>query len=124
MLRTDGKKINTAFRRLRERREAVGIGSTAETPEEEAERVKQEIATAQATGDIATILHIITQSSSLTTEDFIKKTCGGLLFVYYVYLKELHTTPVDIDDLIDGLLFLDAQGYITKKIREQNKNGT
>ena len=119
MLRIDGKKINAAFRRLRERREAVGIGSAAETPEEEAERVKRDIAAAQATGDIATILHIITQSSSLTTEDFIKKTCGGLLFVYYVYLKELHTVPVDIDDLIDGLLFLDAQGYIMKKAKEQ-----
>lgn len=119
MLRIDGKKINTAFRRLRERRTAVGIGSTAETPEEEAKRVQRDMAAAQATGDIATLLRIITQSSSLTTEDFIKKTCGGLLFVYYVYLKELHTTPVDIEDLVDGLLFLDAQGYILKKSREQ-----
>lgn len=121
MLRVDGKKINAAFGRLRQRRAAVGIESTAETPEEEANRVKREIAAAQATGDIATILHIITQSSSLTTEDFIKKTCGGLLFVYYVYLKELHSKPVDIDDLIDGLLFLDAQGYITKKMRKEQK---
>ena len=123
MLRLNGKKINAAFGRLRQRRAAVGLGSTAETPEQEAERVKQEMVTAQATGDISTILRIITQSSSLTTEDFIKKTCGGLLFVYYIYLRELHTKPVDIEDLIDGLLFLDAQGYITKKARERGRDG-
>ena len=86
-------------------------------------KIKQEMVTAQATGDISTILRIITQSSSLTTEDFIKKTGGGLLFIYYIYLRELHTKPVDIEDLIDGLLFLDAQGYITKKARERGRDG-
>ena len=121
MLRVDGKKINAAFRRLRERRTAVGITSTAETPEEEAKRIEQELAAASATGDISTILHIIAQSSSMTTEDFIKRTCGGLLFMYYAYVEKLHTRPVDIDDMIDGLLYLDAKGYATKQSLKQAK---
>lgn len=115
MLRVDGKKINAAFRRLRERREAVGIESTSETPEQELERVQQELATAQAAGDISTIIRIITQTSKLTTEDFIKKTCGGLLFLYYTYIEKLHVRPQDIEDMIDGILFLDVKGYIIKQ---------
>lgn len=78
---------------------------------------------AQATGDISTILHIISQTSGLTVEDFIKKTCGGLLFLYYMYISKLHVRPVDIDDLVDGILFLDAKSYITKKQLESNNKG-
>ena len=114
LLRVDDKKINTAFRRLRERRQAVGIGAASETPEQELERIKQELAAAQAAGDISTIVRIITQTSKMTTEDFIKKTCGGLLFLYYMYVEKLHVRPLDMDDMIDGLLFLDAKNYITK----------
>jgi hypothetical protein len=118
MLRVDGKKINTAFRRLRERRQAVGIESTSETPEQELDRVKKEMAAAQATGDISTIIRIITRTSKLTTEDFIKKTCGGLLFLYYTYVEKLHVRPHDMIDMIDGILFLDAKSYIIKTATE------
>jgi hypothetical protein len=118
MLWVNGKKINTAFRRLRERRKAVGIESTSETPEQELERVKQEIAAAQATGDISTIIRIVTRTSQLTTEDFIKKTCGGLLFLYYTYIEKIHVRPVDLTDMIDGILFLDAKNYIIKQATE------
>lgn len=118
LLRVDDKKINTAFRRLRERRQAVGIGAASETPEQELERIKQELAAAQAAGDISTIVRIITQTSKMTTEDFIKKTCGGLLFLYYMYVEKLHVRPLDMDDMIDGLLFLDAKNYITKTAME------
>ena len=118
LLRADDKKINTAFRRLRERRQAVGIGAASETPEQELERIKQELAAAQAAGDISTIVRIITQTSKMTTEDFIKKTCGGLLFLYYMYVEKLHVRPLDMDDMIDGLLFLDAKNYITKTAME------
>ena len=61
------------------------------------------------------ILSIIAQSSSMTTEDFIKRTCGGLLFMYYAYVDRLHVRPVDMNDMIDGLLYLDAKSYITKQ---------
>lgn len=116
MLRVNGKKINTAFRRLRDRRAAVGNRNTAEeTPEQEAKRIQEELADAQARGDITTILSIISSSSSLTPADYIKKTCGNILFMYYTFVENLHTRPVDLDDLIDGLLFLDSKNYIIKQ---------
>ena len=121
MLRHNGKKIDTAFGRLRERRAAVGEISTAETPEQELTRIQQEIAAAQATGDIATIISIIASTSSLTVGDYIKKTCGGILFLYYTYIDKLHSRPVDMNDLVDGLLYLDAKGYILKKATDKGK---
>lgn len=120
MLRADGKKIDTAFRRLRERRIAVGIAAASETPEQEALRVQREIEAAQATGDISAILRIVTRASSLTAKDFIKKTCGGLLFMYYTYIERLHVVPIDIEDMVDGLLFLDSRNYIMKQATSEN----
>ena len=116
MLWLNGKKINTAFGRLRERRVAVGLVSTAaETPEQEARRLEEEISIAIEAVDISSLLNTICSASSLTSEDFIKKTCGALLFMYYTYLDKFHQCPMDVDDLIDGMLYLDAKGYITKK---------
>lgn len=119
MLRADGKKIDTAFGRLRQRRIAVGIESTAETPEQEAERVRQAIAAAQAAGDISTIIKLITSSSKLTTRDFIQKTCGSFLFLYYTYVDRFKQIPVDIDDLVDGLLYFDAKSYLIKQAKNE-----
>lgn len=91
-----------------------------ETPEQESERIRREVEMAQARGDISAILRLITSSSQITTTDFIKKTCGGYLFLYYTYVENLHVRPTDMNDLVDGLLYLDAITYIKKK--EINKN--
>lgn len=93
-----------------------------ESPEQEADRIKREIAEAQARGDISTILRLVTSTSSMTVADFIKKTCGGLLFMYYSYVENLHVRPIDMDDFIDGMLYMDARGYIQRKSIE-NKQG-
>ena len=128
MLGITNKKINTAFSRLRERRSAVGISPVAtETPEQEAERIQNEILLAQATGDISSLIRIIANTSGITVEDFIQKTCGSLLFIYYTYLDTLHCVPKDINDLIDGILYLDVKSFIHKKnideIKANQKGG-
>ena len=86
-----------------------------ETPGQEAKRIQDEISMAQARGDISTILSLVTSSSNLTAADFIKKSCGGLLFMYYSFVENLHVRPTDINDLVDGLLYMDARGYINKQ---------
>lgn len=128
MLWVNDKKIDTAFGRLRKRRLAVGLTDTAETPEQEAKRIESMMATAQATGDISTIISLISNASKRTAADFVKETCGSLLFMYYMYMDKLHGVPVDVDDMIDGLLYLDAKNYIVqdamdkaRQERERNK---
>lgn len=86
------------------------------------------MATAQATGDISTIISLISNASKRTAADFVKETCGSLLFMYYMYMDKLHGVPVDVDDMIDGLLYLDAKNYIVqdamdkaRQERERNK---
>ena len=115
------KKINAAFERLRARRRAVGTESVAETPEQEAKRVSDEMAHAAATGDISKIIGLVTQCSALTPADFISKTVGGILFLYYMFIDKLHVRPTDLDDMIDGLLYLDAKDYIMKQSLNKGK---
>jgi hypothetical protein len=122
VLRLTIKKIDAAFRRLRDRRIAAGISSTAETPEQEAKRIADEIQSAQMAGDIATIMRLVVSTSQKTTADFIKETCGSLLFLYYTYVDKLHSRPVDIDDLVDGILYLDAKHYIEQKEIAKHRN--
>ena len=72
---------------------------------------------ASATGDIGTLLRLIAGTSALPPADFIKKTVGGILFMYYLFIDKYHVRPVDLDDLIDGSLYLDAKDYILKQTR-------
>lgn len=74
---------------------------------------------AAAAGDIATIARIISGSSALTPTDFIQKTVGSILFLYYMYVDKLHVRPVDLDDWIDGMLYFDAKSYIMKRARAE-----
>lgn len=122
MLWVNGKKINTAFGRLRDRRAAVGDTTRSETPEEEAKRVEQDLKMAAQSGDVAKLIRIIAQSGSLTVADYISKTVGNLFFLYYTYVDKFHTHPVTIDDLIDGLLYLDAKAYILKQAKAEQED--
>lgn len=77
--------------------------------------LQQQVMAAQASGDIGTLLHLMAKTSELTPSDFIKKTVGNILFVYYVYLENFHIKPKDLEDIVDGLLYLDAHSFIQKK---------
>lgn len=55
------------------------------------------------------------KTSELKPSDFIKKTVGNILFVYYVYLENFHIKPKDLEDIVDGLLYLDAHNFIKKQ---------
>lgn len=78
-----------------------------------------EIKAASEAGDISTLLRIITKSSSLTVEDYIKKTLGSIRFMYYMYIDKMHVRPKDLIDMVDGLLYLDARTYILKQSNEK-----
>lgn len=73
---------------------------------------------ASATGDISKIMSIISSTSKLKPADYIKKTVGQLRFLYYLYLERFKSKPLDILDLIDGLLYIKARNYQDKLIKE------
>lgn len=120
MLWYTAKKINAAFGRLRERREAVGdTGGTQISPEEEAKQLERDIASAEATGDLLTIVSLLAKTAQLTVEDYVKKTIGNVMFLYYAHLDTYHVAPRDLDDLVDGMLFMQAKQYIRKRALEE-----
>lgn len=126
MLWYNDKKIDAAFRRLRDKRKAVGETSHRQSPEQEAKDLKNRMALAAAAQDISTMISLITQASSLPVEDYIETILGGTRFMYYSYLHTFQTRPIDLTDLVDGLLFMDAKQYIekeaNKKLSQQYRN--
>lgn len=81
--------------------------------------MSRNLETAAKAGDISAIIAVLTQTSELKPEEYIKKTVGNTLFVYYVYLNRFHTAPRDLEDLVDGLLYIDAQNYIDMRAHQQ-----
>lgn len=53
--------------------------------------------------------------------DFIKQTVGTILYVYYTYVKYFTLRPRDLDDLVDGLLYIDTQQFLRDKELEHSK---
>ena len=83
--------------------------------------MEEEISMAQGAGDIGQLLSIITDTASLTVNDFITKTIGPLKMLYYLYIDKFHMCPTDLTELVDGLLYLDVKEYIIKKNRKKEK---
>lgn len=85
--------------------------------------MQENLKAAAASGDIATLLKLMANTSELTAEDYIQKTIGNLLFTYYTYLHYFHLKPVDLEDLVDGLLFIASKQYVEKQtLARSNRN--
>lgn len=78
--------------------------------------------TAASSGNIAAVMSLINGAATLKPTDFIKKTVGATLFMYYMYVDALHVKPRDCDDLVDGLLFLEAKQYSLEQERKQRES--
>ena len=59
------------------------------------------------------------KSADLTPTDFIQKTVGNLLYIYYFYVDRFKLKPRDLEDLVDGLLYIDANNFLQKKAAEK-----
>jgi len=47
-----------------------------------------------------------------TPSQIVEDTVGSVMYVYYLYVENLHTRPIDIDDMVDGILYLSARQQI------------
>lgn len=89
------------------------------TPEEEAEILKRDMQAAAAANDISTVMSLMLRASSMTTDDYIDRLLGGIRFMYYSFVDKFHVRPIDLIDLVDGSLYMDAYNYIEKKERDR-----
>lgn len=55
------------------------------------------------------------KTASVTPADFIKKTLGSIMLAYYAFVDRFHMKPFDLEELVDGLLFIDVSNFIKKK---------
>lgn len=61
------------------------------------------------------------QTADITPADYIKKTLGTILFLYYQYLKYFQLRPRDLEDMIDGLLYISTSNFLKKHELEEWK---
>lgn len=84
--------------------------------------MEDQIRQAQATGDIATLIRLMAQTASITPADYIKKTLGTIMFLYYQYTKFFRLRPMDLEDMVDGLLYISTSNFIEKHELEEWKS--
>ena len=87
--------------------------------QKKANQLEREIKAAVATGNIGAVVKLIAETSAQTPTDFIKKTVGSLFFFYYTYIQFFHTRPLDIDDMVDGALYIEARNYQEEQARRK-----
>lgn len=84
--------------------------------------MEAQIRQAQSTGDIATLIRLMANTVSLTPADYIKKTLGTIMFLYYQYTKFFRLRPIDLEDMVDGLLYISTSNFIEKHELEEWKS--
>jgi len=106
LLQYNAKKVNTALKRLSSAGGGVGGRRTRElTLQERADAVLK-------SGNALEALSLALQADKKPSYEIVQETVGTVMYLYYLYVDGLHTRPIDIDDMIDGLLYLSARQRI------------
>lgn len=70
--------------------------------------------------DVSAIAKMIVQSRRLPPAEYINRTVGSLVYFYYSYYDTFKSPPRTLDELVDGILYLEARNY-TQKYELGNK---
>jgi len=57
-------------------------------------------------------MFLISRASTRSPTEFIQDSVGSLLFLVYLFEDSFKREARDLDDLVDGLLYLDARSYV------------
>lgn len=71
--------------------------------------------------DIAAIVRLIARANILTPAEYIKRTLGTIMFTYYAYVDNFHSHPRDLDELVDGLLYVDAKNFAQREALKEHR---
>lgn len=61
------------------------------------------------------MLSILLGGVTLSEDEFVEKCLGNLRFLYYLIVDKLRIRPLDMEEFIDALLYLDSIQYITEQ---------
>lgn len=77
----------------------------------------------EAQNDVTALIELMCSASEMSPTEAIDNTVGIMMHLYYVYLGEYHVRPSDMDDLVDGVLYVEAKGYIQNIEMKKQKRG-
>lgn len=63
-------------------------------------------------GNIFDALTLAMRAKKKTPFEIIEEIVGSVMYLYYLFVDGLHTRPIDIDDMTDGLLYLQARNRL------------
>ena len=62
---------------------------------------------------------MMSSAAALKPADYIKKTIGSIMYTYYSFTKEFRVRPIDMEDLVDGLLFMMSYNYVQEQHQKE-----
>jgi hypothetical protein len=77
---------------------------------------------AKAAGNAAAMLNIIFSANKKTGDEIVKESLGDLTFFYYQYMDTFKRCPKDVDDMVDGIIYLELKVYFKKLAIEEKGN--
>lgn len=71
--------------------------------------------------DMAALIALSMQGAQKPSQDYIDKTIGCFLNMYYLYVESFKgREPIDIDDICDGLLYLEVKNKLLEQQRAKD----
>jgi hypothetical protein len=74
---------------------------------------------AEREGDGRRMLEIAFGVLTKSDGDIIGETLGAYQYMYFTFLERFRREPREIDDLIDGLIYIELNAYFEKKALQQ-----
>ena len=65
--------------------------------------------------DVSALLSIIVQASTRSPEEFVEESLGSLMFLVFLYMDTFKQEPETLDDLVDGMLYIDSRNYMEER---------
>jgi hypothetical protein len=61
------------------------------------------------------MLSLIFGSQKKSEGDIIKDALGGYKYMYFSFVEKFRREPKDIDDFIDGIIYIELNGYFERE---------
>lgn len=69
------------------------------------------------------MISLITESCNRTPGEFISDSLGATMFMVFLYEDTFKHEASDMEDLVDGLLYIDARNYTRETEMKASRKG-
>ena len=67
-------------------------------------------------------MSLLCQSTERSINDLVDVSVGPMVMSYFVFVDSLHVKPKDLEELVDGLLYLDLKNLQHERMMRKARN--